>query len=82
MKRTDTRKASNHVYTVAYRMWAHEIERHIDVLAPNKHEAWEKAFYEAIPEKEGETPYSAWVDSVTYDNGNCRYFNTCEGLAY
>lgn len=57
-------------------------EKLIDLLANNKEEAYEKAFYEAIPEREGEMPYSAWVSSVTYQNGNVRYFNTSEGNAY
>ena len=57
-------------------------EQGIEVHARTAAEAYDKAFYEAIPEKEGETPYSAWVDSVTYNNGNVHYFNTCEGLAY
>ena len=41
-----------------------------------------EAMYEAIPKKEGEMPYSAWVVSVTYNNGNCKFFNTSEGNAY
>ena len=57
-------------------------EKQIDLLANNKEEAYEKAFYEAIPEREGEMPYSAWVSSVTYQNGNVRYFNTSEGNAF
>lgn len=65
---------SNKAYTVAYRMAMHQPERHIDVLASSKEDAWAKAFHEAIPEKEGETPYVAWLHSVTYQNGNCRYF--------
>lgn len=54
----------------------------IDLLAKNKYDAYDKAFYELIPEREGEMPYSAWVYSVTYNNGNYRRFNTCEGLPY
>lgn len=68
-------------YAVRYRMIGSE-EKLIDLLANNKEEAYEKAFYEAIPEREGEMPYSAWVSSVTYQNGNVRYFNTSEGNAY
>ena len=70
-------------YWVKYRMggiW--NLEQGIAVAAHSKAEAWEKAFYEAIPEKEGTMPYSAWVDNVTYNNGNQRFFNTCEGLGY
>ena len=68
-------------YAVRYRMIGSE-EKQIDLLANNKEEAYEKAFYEAIPEREGEMPYSAWVSSVTYQNGNVRYFNTSEGNAF
>lgn len=68
-------------YAIRYRMIGSE-EKLIDLLANNKEEAYEKAFYEAIPEREGEMPYSAWVSSVTYQNGNVRYFNTSEGNAY
>lgn len=59
-----------------------EFGKGIDVLANNKYEAWDKAFFEEIPKVEGTTPYSAWVDSVTYQNGNVKFFNTCEGLPY
>lgn len=73
MKRRNT-------YTVAYRNW--EGYGKIDVVAESKADAYERAFFEAIPEKIGETPYSAWVESVTYQNGNERRFNTSEGNAY
>lgn len=70
-------------YYVKYKMngvW--DEEKGIDLLAKNAADAYDKAFYEAIPAKEGRLPYSAWVYSVTYNNGNCHYFNTIEGLAY
>lgn len=70
----------NKVYTVYYNGFGET--KHIDVLAKNKAEAYDKAVYEAIPEKEGEHPYSAWVASVTYQNGNYRNFNTFEGNPY
>ena len=54
----------------------------IGLLAKNKVDAYDKAVYEEIPKLEGELPYSAWVVSVTYQNGNVHYFNTCEGLPY
>lgn len=57
-------------------------EQGIQISARNKAEAYIKAFYEEIPKIEGELPYSAWVSSVTYNNGNCHYFNTSEGNAY
>jgi len=54
----------------------------IQVPAHNKAEAYDIATYELIPQKEGRVPYASWVSSVTYNNGNVRYFNTCDGLAY
>jgi len=69
-------------YCVKYRLYGSDKEHLIDVIAGNAYEAYDKATYEVIPEKEGEYPYSSWVYSVTYNNGNCHYFNTCEGLAY
>lgn len=73
----------NNVYTVYYRMSFADPARFICVLASNKAEAYDKAVYEAIPkEYAGIIPYSAWVSSVTYNNGNERRFNTFEGLPY
>ena len=57
-------------------------EKLLDVLAHNKAEAYDNAVYEAIPKLEGEMPYSAWVSSVTYSNGNSKQFNTFEGNPY
>ena len=68
-------------YTVEYRIAGNEVKS-ISFLAKNKFDAYDKAVYELIPQNEGETPYSAWVSSVTYQNGNCRYFNTFEGNPY
>lgn len=59
-----------------------EIEKGIDVVAKSKEDAYDKAVYEIIYDKEQCVPYSAWVSSVTYNNGNCHYFNTSEGLPY
>lgn len=72
----------NHVYTIFYRMYSSDEVKHIDVLATSKADAYDKAVFKIIPEKEEYCPYSAWVDSVTYDNGNVRYFNTFEGMPY
>ena len=70
-------------YWVKYKViGSFELEKGIDVLAHSKAEAYDKAVFEAIPAREGETPYSAWVYSVTYNNGNQRFFNTSEGNAY
>lgn len=68
-------------YTVEYRIIGNEVKR-ISFLAKNKVTAYDKAVYELIPQKEGEMPYSAWVYSVTYQNGNYRRFNTFEGNPY
>lgn len=69
-------------YYVRYKMHDCSEVRGIDVLARNKADAYDVAVYEAIPQREGRVPYSAWVSSVTYSNGNCTRFNTCEGLPY
>ena len=72
----------NHVYCVRYRLYRTHKEQLVDVLARNKFEAYDKAVYEVIPEKEGHCPYSAWVSSVTYNSGTCHKFNTCEGMPW
>ena len=73
----------NNMYTVHYKVngsW--EIAKSISVCASSKVDAYDKATYEIIPEIETHTPYSVWVADVTYQNGNCHCFNTCEGLPY
>lgn len=69
-------------YYVEYKMYSADQVKGICVGARNKAEAWDRAVYEAIPAAEGEVPYSAWVASVTYQNGNYRRFNTFEGNPY
>ena len=69
-------------YWIEYKMYGADAVKGIQVIANNKVDAWDKATYEAIPEREGEMPYSTWVYSVTYNNGNEKLFNTCEGLPY
>lgn len=69
-------------YYVKYRIYGSAEVKGIDFLAHTKEEAYDKAVYELIPQKEGEMPYSAWVESVTYNNGNVHYFNTHEGMPY
>lgn len=69
-------------YTVSYRMYQHGEEKSIQVIANNKYEAYDKATYELIPDIEAFSPYSTWVSSVTYNNGNYRKFNNFEGNAY
>ena len=73
---------SNKAYTVAYRAYSSGEVKKVFPLASSKAEAYDKAVFEMIPEIEGELPYSAWVEGVTYQNGNYQHFNTCEGLAY
>lgn len=69
-------------YTVEFKLhMGGEIHR-ISLGAKNKADAWDKAVYEEIPKVTGEYPYSAWVASVTYQNGNYRRFNTHEGMPY
>lgn len=72
----------NHAYCVHYKLHSADDVKRIDFLASSKVEAYDKAVYELIPEKEGEPPYSAWVHSVTYNNGNYKVFNTFEGNPY
>lgn len=69
-------------YRVEYKMHSADGVKGIDVLAKNKADAWDRATYENIPKKEGTIPYSAWVASVTYNNGNYTRFNTFEGKPY
>lgn len=69
-------------YYVRYKMYSADGVRGIQSPAENKLDAYEKAVYTLIPEKEGGIPYSAWVSSVTYNNGNYREFNTFEGNPY
>ena len=69
------------VYCVKYNLFGQKNDM-VCVCAKNKAEAYDKAVYEEIPKIEGELPYSAWVASVTYQNGNYRAFNTFEGNPY
>ena len=69
-------------YTVEYKLHSGGEVHRISFLAKNKEDAWDKACYEEIPKVTGEYPYSAWVYSVTYQNGNSKRFNTHEGKPY
>ena len=73
---------ARHAYGVRYKMHRADRTHLIDVVAGSKAEAYDIAVFEVIKAKEGSCPYSAWVSSVTYNNGNCRYFNTFEGNPY
>ena len=73
----------NKAYYVHYKMWSNDEIHGIQVPAKNKIDAYMKAYYELIPEQNnGEIPYSAWVHSVTYNNGNYKIFNNFEGKPY
>lgn len=67
---------SKKAYTVHYLMTRFGDERSISFLAYNKYDAYDKATFELIPEKEGSLAYATWVASVTYANGNYKEFNT------
>ena len=69
-------------YCINYKTHMVNDVKSIQVLAENKEDAYDKSVYELIPQTEGEHPYSAWVDSVVYKNGNRKTFNTFEGKPY
>lgn len=76
------KEGSTMTFHINYRLYKADKVRFIDVVAKSKFDAYNKATFEAIPEKEGEAPYSVWVVSCTYGNGNYRRFNTIEGKPY
>lgn len=70
-------------YTIKYKMHSADRVKEVSVLARNKEDAYDKAFYEEIPGiEDGDMAYSAWVSSVKYQNGSYRTFNTFEGKSY
>ena len=69
-------------YCINYKTHNADEVKSIQVLAENKEDAYDKAVYELIPQKEDELPYSAWVHSVVYKNGSSKMFNTFEGKPY
>jgi len=69
-------------YYVQYTMHRNGEAKGIQSPADSKAEAYDKAVYELIPQKEGTLPYSAWVSSVTYNNGNYKTFNNFGGHPY
>lgn len=73
---------TNKAYMVHYKMYASGEVQAVAVLAKNKADAYDKAVYESIVKEQGGLPYSAWVTSVTYQNGNYKRFNTFEGKPY
>lgn len=66
-------RGSRHYY-VTYQMHWYSKQEGIAVPASNKVEAYQKAVYELIPELKGSQPYYVTVSSVTYQNGNVKYF--------
>lgn len=68
-------------YCVEFRLRGSGVQR-CGVIASSKEEAYDTAVFEEIPKLTGELPYSAWVYSVTYNNGNYHLFNTFEGMPY
>ena len=74
--------ARTFTHSVHYKMSFADQVNIIDVIARSKEEAYVKATYEKIPEREGAHPYSSWVASVTYNNGKYKTFNTFEGKPY
>lgn len=69
-------------YYIEYKTDSASDVHSVSFLANNKAEAYDKAVYEVIPAIEGAVPYSAWVASVTYNNGKYHRFDTFEGLPY
>lgn len=67
----------NQVYCVKYlENGMFSKEKFEIVLAPNKQEAYSKFL------KDFGYVYAAWVDNVTYQNGNVHVFNTFPGKPY
>lgn len=60
-------------YYVRYNLYG-QTKEGVCVGAKNKYEAYDKAVFSVIPMVEGAHPFSAWVSSVTYNNGNYREF--------
>lgn len=71
-----------HAYTVEYKMHEAADVKSVSFLAQNKEDAYFTALYAMIPNIEKRLPYSAWVSSVTYNNGNYKIFNNFEGKPY
>lgn len=69
-------------YIVRYRMNRGGKVKEIEIPANSKVDARAIALFEAIPSTEHNPPYSAWVASVTFDNGNHKEFDTNEYKPY
>ena len=62
-------------YCVKYQMYETDCQvQFVTFLAKNKEDAYYKAVTEIIPNmNDGREPFYAYVHSVTYQNGNCKY---------
>ena len=69
-------------YTVEYKLYSADYVRSVQIFANSKAVAYDLAYYDVIPTLHEYAPYSAWVASVTYKNGNYKRFNTFEGNPY
>ena len=64
-----------YAYTVVYQQYNFSFEKSVCVVAGSKEEAYDRVIDEY-------NPYSAFVESVTYANGNRHRFNTCDVKPY
>lgn len=72
----------SNLYTIEYKLYASAEVKRTYTSAKSKEEAYAQATFYDIPYIEKEHPYSVWVYSVTYKNGNYKRFNTFEGKPY
>ena len=69
-------------FRVEYKLHSAGEVKGIDVAAKSRADAYRVAVFDKIPQIEGEQAYSAWVASVTYQNGNYRRLNNFEGKPF
>ena len=65
-------------YRVEYREHCVSEVRAVVVHADNVRDAYEKAYFDVLKGQ----PYSAWVESVLYNNNKIHHFNNFEGKPY
>lgn len=70
-------KGRRNPYTVCFKEYSADQVHEAQVIATSKEDA-----YRAFQDATGWKMYSAWVQSVTYQNGKCKYFNAFEGMPY
>lgn len=73
-------RAHNCAYWVEYKMHSADEVHGMQIIASSKEKAYDNFMREM--ERQGEMPYSAWVSSVTYNNGRYKVFNTFEGKPF